>query len=78
MNLKKAIGYRLIDLMMDNNKMSGNELAKRSGVSPESISCILNEKVTLKVDTLYKLCKGLNITVAEFFDCKYFREVKQD
>ena len=75
MSLNKAIGYRLIELMLKNNRMTALELAKRSGVSNECISRLLNEKTNVKVDTVQLLCKGLNITLADFFNCKYFREV---
>lgn len=47
--------------------ISQNQLAKRSGVAQTAVSYIEREGGKPTIDTLELLCKGLGITLAEFF-----------
>ncbi len=43
------------------------ELAKRSDIPPSTISNALRRSNTPSISTLTSICKGLNITMSEFF-----------
>lgn len=42
-------------------------LAKKSGVHQSSLSTLLNRRSTPNVFTLDKICRGFDMTIAEFF-----------
>ena len=46
------------------------KLAKESGLSYSSINNIFNRQTYPTIPTLEKICFGLNISLAEFFDYK--------
>lgn len=48
-------------------ELSLNELARRAGVGAASVSRLENEQQGVNVDTLAALCKGLGLSLAEFF-----------
>jgi len=54
--------------LMDERAMTIYTLAQRSGVSWNTIKNILVRESTTTVATLEQLCKGLGISVAQFFD----------
>ena len=78
MGTKQAIANRIIQLC-DDKKISVNELASRSGVSPSTVYSILDQRsqnpgaVTLK-----KLCDGLDITLGDFFSTPEFDALEQE
>ena len=78
MGTKQAIANRIIQLC-DDQKISVNELASRSGVSPSTVYSILDQRsqnpgaVTLK-----KLCDGLDITLGDFFSTPEFDALEQE
>ena len=47
--------------------MSRYRLAQKSGISQSSISTLLNRQSVPTIQTLEKLCKGLDMTLAQFF-----------
>ena len=78
MNTKEAIAKRILQLC-EQHRIAINALAGISGISPSTVYSILNEKsqnpgaVTIK-----KLCDGLGITLAEFFDTPEFNTLEQE
>lgn len=58
---------KLIETVLASKKMSGAELARRSGVDQAQISRMQSGALTPTVDTIVKLAKGLNIPPAEVF-----------
>lgn len=78
MNTKEAIAKRILQLC-EQHGIAINALAGISGISPSTVYSILNEKsqnpgaVTIK-----KLCDGLGITLAEFFDTPEFNTLEQE
>lgn len=42
-------------------------LAKKSGIHQSSLSTLMNRKSTPNIFTLDKICKGLDVTIAQFF-----------
>ena len=53
--------------LMEREKVTGYELAKKSGISHSTISTIFRKNRQPNITTLQKICKGLNISMAEFF-----------
>ena len=42
-------------------------LAKESGINPNTVTPIIKKGRVPKLDTLIKLCEGLNVSMSEFF-----------
>ncbi|MED4971386.1 helix-turn-helix domain-containing protein [Parageobacillus toebii] len=47
--------------------LSGNQLAKLSGIGQSTISDIENQKISPSIDTLERICDALGISLSEFF-----------
>lgn len=56
-----------IEKLCEARNMSRYRLAQRSGISQSSISNLLNRRNIPSIQTLDKLCQGLDITLAQFF-----------
>jgi len=67
MDIKKKIGQRIrrLRIMM---KLSQGELAERSGLGIETISRMERGVQGLTLDNLYKISKGMNISLKELID----------
>ena len=68
-----AAGCRLYDLMQK-KEMSAYALSGRTGLSRSTIGDIIKCKNhnSMKLSTLYIICQGLDIEVADFFDNEVF------
>ncbi|WP_270228510.1 helix-turn-helix domain-containing protein [Clostridium fessum] len=53
--------------MCEQKQMSRYRLAQKSGISQSSISTLLNRQSVPTIQTLEKICKGLDMTLAQFF-----------
>ena len=72
MKLTKAISIRIKELLQQRN-ITQYRLSQLSGVPQSTISIILKSEIqTVKLSTIYEICAGLNIEIAEFFDRDYF------
>jgi len=68
----------LLMFMRTNRKCrSINGLAIRAGVSPETISRILDAKSDLRVSTLAFICDALGIKITQFYEQVESRPIKQ-
>lgn len=56
-----------IEQLCEQKQMSRYRLAQKSGISQSSISTLLNRQSVPTIQTLEKLCKGLDMTLAQFF-----------
>ena len=57
----------------DERKISIYRLAKITGLSRSTLSWLLNGRYkNIKSTTIVRICKGLNISIAEFFNYKLF------
>ena len=73
-----CVQKRLIDLCNARN-LSFNKLAYISAVHPSTVKGIMNgSSQNPGIVTLKKLCDGLDITLVEFFDTDYFRDLEQE
>lgn len=63
---------RLIELK-NNKQWSYYRIAKESHLPESTVANVYKQKSLPQIDTLYSLCKGFNITLAQFFseDEKY-------
>lgn len=78
MLIKDAIVLRIKNICSEKN-IKYNELAVRSGVTPPTVYSMLDERRhDLSVITLKKLCDGLDMTIADFFDDDIFRNIEQE
>jgi len=78
MQIKQAIANRFVALCMEAH-IKPNELATRSGVTPSTVYSMLDpSREDVYVSTIKKLCDGLEISIASFFDTKEFRELEQE
>ncbi len=69
---KGAIGNRIKELC-ENKGITINALAIKANVPPSTLKNIVNGQVTnTGVETIHKVCNGLNMSLAEFFDCRSF------
>lgn len=62
-----TIGARLVSLRKSKG-MSQLELSDKTGLDRTYLSRVEAGKQNLTVDTLITICKGLNVTLKEFFD----------
>ena len=70
---------RRIEELCAQRNISFRQLAYISGMSPSTITNILNGKSKNPgVVTIKKICDGLEIPFLEFFDTEYFRELEQE
>ena len=78
MRTKEAVAQRHLELCRERN-IAVNALANNSGVSPSTIYSMLNQKSQNPgVNSIKKICDGLEITVREFFDSPLFDETEQE
>ena len=78
MNTAQAVANRIRQLC-EQNKITPNGLSNLSAVPQSTIKSILNgESQNPGTATIKKLCDGLEITLAEFFDTPEFNALEQE
>lgn len=76
--VKDAVVQRFLQLCEERN-IRPNELATLSGVTPSTVYSMLNEKRRdVSIVTIKKLCDGLDISLAEFFNTPEFASLEQE
>lgn len=74
MQLSNAIRQRFINLI-SNRKTNMKKLCKDSNVNYSTlISFMIGKNKTITLNTLYKLCLGLQIDLVDFFDDNLFQD----
>ena len=72
MTLNKAFAMRLTNILVD-KKISKYALEKESGLSHSALRHIFNERNNeVKLSTIAKVARALNMTLDEFFADKLF------
>lgn len=61
-DIKKRVRY-----YMDLRKMNNNQLAIAADLNPSVISSLFTRSSEPEITTLLSICKGLDITLSEFF-----------
>lgn len=78
MNISKAVSIRVVELCRERN-ITINKLATISGVTQSTVNDIVNLKSkNVGIVTIKKLCDGLEITIADFFNTEYFNNLEQE
>ena len=78
MTLKKAIANRILELCRERT-LAPNRLANICGIDKSTIYSILgNKSKKPEVATIKKICDGLEITLAQFFDTDEFNHLEQE
>lgn len=78
MNTYENVKNRLL-FLCGQKGITINKLATESGIPPSTIKNIFYGKSKNPgVVTLKKLCDGLDISIAEFFDTEIFRDLEQE
>ena len=78
MGIKTAIVLRIKELCKE-RKIRINKLANDSGITPSTVYSLLDERrKDIGVLVLKKICDGLDISIAEFFNSDIFRNLEQE
>ncbi len=78
MNVKQATVCRFQEIMLQRG-IRPNELANLSGVTPSTVYSMLDDRrKELSINTVKKLCDGLEITLGEFFSTPLFDNLEQE
>lgn len=78
MGVKNAVVERFKNICRERN-IKMNELAVISGVTPSSVYSMLDSKRhNISIVLIKKLCDGLDISLAEFFDSEEFDLLEQE
>ena len=68
MGVKDAVAARFESICRE-RKMTINELASRSGVTPSSVYSMMDpSRRNISIVLIKKLCDGLDLTLKQFFD----------
>lgn len=77
-SVKDAVAERFKFLCKE-KQIRINELANRSGVTPSTVYSMLDyRRREVSINTIKKLCDGLDISLASFFDCSLFSNLNQE
>ena len=78
MMVKDAVVARFQQLCRQKG-ITANELANRSGVTPSTVYSMMDgNRRDLSVNTIKKLCDGLDMTLGEFFSTPEFDALEQE
>ncbi len=83
MLLNEAIKVRLENLMKEKNISSKYEISCDAGLNPSLLTDFFRSRTLYpRIDTLYLICEGMNMTLEEFFKDPIFNieniEVEKD
>ncbi len=78
MGIKNAVVMRIKELCKEKG-IKFNTLATESGVTPSTVYSLLDEsRKDVGILVLKKLCDGMGISIADFFDSDIFRNLEQE
>lgn len=78
MDISKAVATRILELCNAKN-ISVNKICTISGVTQSTVNDIVNCKSkNIGIITIKKLCDGFEISITDFFDTPYFRNMEQE
>lgn len=78
MFIKEAIVLRFKEICLERN-IKFNELATLSGVTPSTVYSMMdNKRKDISVNTVKRLCDGLEISIIDFFDSPIFEKLEQE
>ena len=78
MRSNEAVRARILELLREQD-ISENMLCKLSGVRQSTVNDFMNDRsTTITITTVKKLCNGFGISVRDFFQSDFFRNVEQE
>ena len=78
MTISEAVIKRLYELCNE-RQITINKLSTISGITQSTVSDIVNGVTSsARMDTVKKLCDGLDISVREFFNSPLFDDLEQE
>lgn len=78
MDLREAIRERILQLCAERG-ITVNRLCLMCGITQSTVNNIINTgSNNPTVSTVKKICDGLDITLATFFDCDLFNNLEQE
>ncbi|MGM9936963.1 MAG: helix-turn-helix domain-containing protein [Candidatus Ornithomonoglobus sp.] len=78
MGVKNAVVERFKNICKERN-IKMNELAVVSGVTPSSVYSMLDDRRhNISIVLIKKLCDGLEISLADFFNSNEFAQLEQE
>ncbi len=78
MNISQAVAFRILELCKE-KEITVNKLSTMSAVTQSTVNGIVNNKSkNIAIATIKKLCDGLEISITDFFDTSYFRNLEQE
>lgn len=78
MLIKEAVIVRFKEICSERN-ITLNELATMSGVTPSTVYSMMdNRRKDISVNTIKKLCDGLEISITDFFHSPIFEKLEQE
>ena len=78
MNIGCAVKLRIIELCEENN-ITINKLSTLCGITQSTLNNIVSGRNnSTTVSTVKKICDGLNISIAEFFNSELFYNLEQE
>ena len=78
MKVKEMVVKRLKDICKERG-ITPNSLANISGVTPSTVYSLMDSnKEDVFINTIKKLCDGLDITLSEFFSTEEFNNLQKE
>ncbi len=78
MKVKDLVAKRIKDICKQ-RKIKLNELANVSGLTPSTIYSLMDEnRKEVTINTIKKICDGLDMTLGEFFSTNEFNSLEQE
>ena len=78
MSVKDMVAKRFADLCNE-RKITYNELANLSGITPSTVYSMMDKnRREVSINTIKKLCDGLDITLGDFFTTPEFDNLQQE
>lgn len=78
MQVKQAVVTR-IKQICEEKGIAYNDLAVKSGITPSTLYTLMKEdRKNIGIVTIKKICDGLNMPLAEFFDNNLFNSLEQE
>lgn len=75
-NTLRQIIAKRIETLQEQQGLTQEKLAYQSGISKGCVSGILNAYKLPTIDTVVKICAGLNMDIDEFFNFPQIKEYK--
>lgn len=78
MTIQEAVIKRLQEICSQKKK-SVSEISLKGGMSPSNIYDLLHNRTKhSKINTIHKFCEGADISLAYFFNSKFFENLEDE